>query len=338
MVIAADSQETVKDLRGNEFKYSVLKLKPEKMGNFQVLIAGGGNGDAIETFIEDCKQSFRDSPLDNLGDFKKAIQSKLRDCRKNLRSVGDDATMHLLIAAHIGTRYAVWKTKSYMLSEIIEADMIGFTDYLYQHTVKEFQPKNLPVTQLILLSLRVLDFARQTSTCVDQPYSVVIARANGLHVFDNELIKHYVDSIAVFGIAVNKLLLACGDTSMRSVTFEQILGEFSQTARHLRADSLQEAGERTFRRTLEPGYTGDPISVIPMGSVITYGFGSGGESVTVTEQSAEEINARRERAEVADEAVNKSEAWEEFLKLIAGNKFLFTDEREVQIYGSGSTG
>ncbi|MFZ0800164.1 MAG: hypothetical protein WCA13_02435 [Terriglobales bacterium] len=198
-VIAADSQETVKDNRGNEFKYSVLRLKPEKIGNFQVVIAGGGNGEAIDTFIEDCKQSFADLTLANLNDFKKAIQSRLEECRKDLRSVGDDNKMHLLIAAQIGQTYAVWKTRSHVLADVTEPDMIGFTDYMYRQTVKEFQPKNLPVIQLTLPSLRVLDFARQTSNCVDKPYSIV--RKDGMHVFDDEIIKQFVQSLDVFGAA-----------------------------------------------------------------------------------------------------------------------------------------
>src|ERR1039458_5912316 len=188
-IISADSQETVKDMRGNEFKYSVQKLKPEKMGDFQVAIAGGGNGEAIDSFVEDCKQSFGDTTLDSLAEFKKAIQLKLKECRKELRSVGDDNRMHLLIAAQIGQSCAVWKTRSHVLTDVTEPDMIGFTDYLYRHTVKEFQPKNLPAIQLILLSLRVLDFARQTSTCVDKPYSILIVRKDGIHVFDEEVIK-----------------------------------------------------------------------------------------------------------------------------------------------------
>ena len=54
-VIAADSQETAKDTDGNEFKYSVLKLEPEKIGKFHILIAGSGNGDGIDSFIEEMR-------------------------------------------------------------------------------------------------------------------------------------------------------------------------------------------------------------------------------------------------------------------------------------------
>ena len=304
-VIAADSQETVKDYHGNEFKYSVLKVRPEKIGNFQVLIAGGGNAEAIETFIEDCKQFFADSKLDNLADFKTAIQTRLQKCRKDLRSLGDDSKMHLLIAAQIGQTYAVWKTRTHLLADVTEPDMIGFTDYMYRHTVKEFQPKNLPVIQLILLSLRVLDFARQTSTCVDKPYSIVVIRKDGIHVFDDEIIKEFAQSLDVFGSAVNRLFLSCGDTTLRSEQFDKQLNEFSATARHLRNESLQAVGKRAFRSMLfdSDGFFSymRAVPVIPPLSIVTLlaDKQSGTPRIEVREQTAEETEHWKKMREVA---------------------------------------
>ena len=285
------------------------------------MIAGGGNGDAIEAFIEDCRQSFHDSRLDTLGDFKKAIQLKLKECRRELRSVGDDNKMHLLIAAHIGQTYAVWKTTSHVLRDVTQPDMIGFTDYMYRQTVKEYSPNNLPPKQLILLSLRVLDFARQTSTCVDKPYSIVIVRKDGIHVFDEELIKAFAQSIDVFGAAVNRLLLACGDTSIRSEVFKDKVEEFSETARHLRKDYMQTVGERVVRRMFEPGYSGEPISVTPPGMKVTFNVVSG---LDVSEESIEE---REQRAAMMKEAERQQEenrvAQEKLLTLIQGREFLY---------------
>ena len=305
-VIAADSQETVKDCHGNEFKYSVVKLKPEKLGNFQVLIAGGGNAEAIKAFIEDCKQTFGDTKLDSLGEFKKAIQAKVKECRKDLRSVGDGNKMHLLIAAQIGQSYAVWKTESHVLADVTEPDMIGFTEYMYRHTVKEFQPKNLPVIQLILLSLRVLDFARQTSTCVDKPYSIAVIRKDGIHVFDDEIIKEFMQSLDVFGAAVNRLFLACGDTTVRSEQFDKQLNEFSSTARHLRNESLQAVGKRAFRSMLfdSDGFYSyvRAVPVIPPLSIVTVSVDKigGNPQIEVREQTAEETARWKEMRELAE--------------------------------------
>ncbi|MGC1223371.1 MAG: hypothetical protein WA872_16465 [Candidatus Sulfotelmatobacter sp.] len=326
-IISADSQETVTDEHGDQYKYGVLKLKPEKMGKFQVVIAGGGNGEAIDAFIEVCRQFFATSRIKTLAGFKKEVQEQLYKFRRKSKSVGDDSTMHLFIAAQIDKTYAVWMTKAYTLSEVKEPDMIGFTDQMYRHTVKEFQPKNLPATQLILLSLRVLDFARQTSTCVDKPYSVVIINKDGIHVFDEEVIKQFVQSMDTFGAAVNRLLLSCGDTSIRSEVFKQKVEEFSETTQHLRKDYMETVGERTFKRMFESGYCGDPISIIPPGTKLTV---DSEYNVDVSEMSSEErehhFSMKKEAEHLAEEL---RVAQEKMAKLVQGREPLHQGRERV---------
>lgn len=282
-----------------------------------MVIAGGGNGDAIETLIEDFRQSLANTTLDSLPALKNALQSKIKECRKELRALGDSNQMHLLIAAHIGSSYAIWKTTKYQLKEVTEPDMIGFTDYMYRHTVKEFHPAKLPPNQLILLSLRVLDLARQTSTCVDQPYSVVIVRKNGIEEFDPELVKQYAQSISVFGANVNSLLLACGDTSVGPEDFKAKLAEFTETANHLRDEYIQQVGDRIFRRTVELGdYIGHPVSVLPPKSLIeVFIDGDGGLRTRVSEESEE---ARQRRLDGMRWAEEQKEEWQEAQEKLAG--------------------
>ena len=321
-IISADSQETAKDTAGNEFKYSVLKLQPEKMGIFDVLIAGSGNGDAIDSFIEEMRQHLPTSKAKTLPELKTTLQSQLLKFRKRLHSVGDDSSMELIIAAHLGSSFEVWKSRSSCaLSNIDKADMSGFDARMYRHMVEEFHPVNLPVSQLILLSLRVLDFARETSTCVDKPYSVVIVRDNGIHVLDPELVKQNVESITVFGAAVNKLLLACGDTSMRSETFDEQLKEFSLTTQHLRKEYLQQVGERAFMRAFEPGYSGDPISITPLGTLITVAVDpNAGIKIEVGEESKENREQRLAMMREADDLIRKSRAANTELARLIGNR------------------
>jgi hypothetical protein len=326
-IISADSQETVTDEHGEQFKYAVLKLKPEKMGKVQVVIAGAGTGEAIDAFIEICKQFFARSRIKTLAGFKKAVQEQLHKFRRQSKSVGDDAKMQLFIAAQINNAYAVWMTKAYTLSEVTEPDMIGFTEYMYRHTVKEFQPKNLPATQLILLSLRVLDFARQTSTCVDKPYSIVIVNKDGIHVFDEEVIEQFIQSMDTFGAAVNRLLLSCGDTSIRSEVFRQKVEEFSETAQHLRKEYMETIGERTFKRMFESGYCGDPISVIPAGMKLTVDSEFNVDVSAMSSEEREHYFAMKKEAERLSEELRVAQ--EKVVKLVQGREPLYQGRERV---------
>lgn len=266
-VVSADSRETVKDERGYEFKYGVLKLEPERMGQFDVLIAGGGSGEAIDSFIESARQFVPASNPQSLNEFKTLIQSELKNFRRELKAVGDDTKMHLIIAARIDEEYEVWKTASFNLSRVRKPDMIGFTDYLYRHVARDLYSESYPVSQQILLSLRVLDFARQTCTCVDRPFSVVIVRKDGMFQLENEVIEEFVESLTLFGASINRLLLACADTHLRAKDFAIILNDFQDTARHLRNEYLQTMGAKMFLKALEAGIPSLPISFIPEGTI-----------------------------------------------------------------------
>jgi hypothetical protein len=227
--------------------------------------------------------------------------------------------MHLLIAAHTGQSYALWKSTSHVLRDVTEPDMIGFTDYMYRHTMKEYQPNNLPPTQLILLSLRILDFARQTSTCVDKPYSVVIVRNNGIHVFDGEITKQLVTNIEMFGAQINRLLLACGDTSIRSEVFTKQFEEFITTVQRLRRENMQEIGKREVSRMFEPGYSGDPISLTPLGTKFTMYDDAKSVIVSVEEESLEDIAWRREMMRQTEDKIEEMRlAKEKLTKLAEG--------------------
>lgn len=289
-VIAADSQETARDAAGNEFKYSVLKLSPEPMGNFNILIAGGGNGEAIDSFIETVRRFLSRSKIGTLPELKEALQRQLKRFRHDLNSAGDDSTMHMFIAAQTANICQVWRTKAVTLNPIENPDMIGFTDQLYKYAARQLYWDNMPSIQAVLASLKVLDFAKQTCTCVDRPFSVVIVRQNGIWPVPEGLVRHYLESVTLFSAHVDRLLLACADTQMLSEDFNKQLTEFSETARHVRGDYLQEVGNLIFKQIMDPTHKGNPLSYLPPASTLTF-MANG--SVQVKEQGREELEQHR---------------------------------------------
>src|SRR5438445_11080571 len=77
-VILAESQETAEDRDGNEFKYGVLKSAPENVKGFKYVIAGGGDGDAIDELSEEFKRALAKSGCRTLGDFRSLFERKLK--------------------------------------------------------------------------------------------------------------------------------------------------------------------------------------------------------------------------------------------------------------------
>lgn len=160
-----------------------------------------------------------------------------------------------------------------------------------------------------------------------KPYSVVIINKDGIHVFDEEVIKQFVQSMDTFGAAVNRLLLSCGDTSIRSEVFKQKVEEFSETTQHLRKDYMETVGERTFKRMFESGYCGDPISIIPPGTKLTV---DSEYNVDVSEMSSEErehhFSMKKEAERLAEEL---RVAQEKMAKLVQGREPLYQGRERV---------
>jgi len=178
--------------------------------------------------------------------------------------------MHLIVAAAINGKFEVWKTCSSVLSPIDDAKptLMGFTSQLYQHVANKLHATELPVNQTMLVGLRILELAGQSCTCVDRPYSAVLVHGGPFVEFDDALLAELTQSVTVFGAALDRLLLACADTSLTTREFMRTFREFRTTAHQLRKDYLQTVGEIDFRKRKETAGFGYGISFTPSGTLI----------------------------------------------------------------------
>jgi hypothetical protein len=86
-------------------------------------------------------------------------------------------------------------------------------------------------------------------------------------------------------------------------------------------------------RTLEPDYSGDPISVVPSGAIATYGYGSGGSSFNIREQTAEEMEQHRAMFEAIERDYNQL-AMSQFISLLKGRPVLYSGEESIHVRGT----
>lgn len=269
-LVIADSQETVTLENGDQYKYSVLKIKPETIGEFEFSISGGGNGDAIDSFIETFKRRLAVSKSKILSDFRSLFEKELQRCRRNLKKVDDDTAMHFIVAARTKQEFGLWKASAGTLITVNsdKPSLIGFTSQMYQHMADSMYTESLPITQRILVGLRVLEFARVTCTCVDRPYTGIVCGKYGFHVLDDKLLSEMTQSLLMFGAWLDRLLLASSDTSMESAVFSHQLQEFKDTAEQLRHDYLQTIGTIDFMKLIKNGI-GYGIAFTPPGTSMT---------------------------------------------------------------------
>jgi len=284
-IILADSQETVKDRHGNEFKYAVLKNSPEQLKGFHFVIAGGGDADGIDELTEEFRRGLKASKCRTLEDFRGLFEKHLGRELKSLQRQDPDARIELIVAASGNGKFEVWRNARKRLIATVDGPptLVGFETELYKHVGGSLLPQATSTIQIILVGLKILELARQSSTCVDAPHHGVLVVPGRMFALSDAVLAELTQSIATFGADLDRLLLAAADTTLGKQDFVNILDEFKNNALHLRNDYLQTVAEKDFLAE----FAGKPsgISVFPSGSIRTAGYGSSGKiTVTVTER------------------------------------------------------
>ncbi|MBZ5533145.1 MAG: hypothetical protein LAO20_17075 [Acidobacteriia bacterium] len=279
-LILADSQETAKDRDENEFKYGVLKSEPEVIRGFQYVIAGGGDGDYIDSLCEEFKRALVKSKCHTLKDFRNLLQRRM----KILSKQAPVSEIGLIVAASKDNTWDVWRsTQHNTLIPTInnQPTLVGFATQLYQHIANTLFAHANSTAQAVLVGLRILELARQTSTCVDAPFSGVIVNADYVAKVNNGTLSELTDSLTTFGANMDKLLLSSADTSIPPEEFVQQLDTFKEHALHMRKEYLEALAEAEDMEGIAL------IPLFPAGTTVTKFVDSSGKIMTSVKDDPE---------------------------------------------------
>jgi hypothetical protein len=142
--------------------------------------------------------------------------------------------------------------------------LAGFNIEVYQHIARELFSHASSTAQVVLVGLRILDLARQTSTCVDAPFSGVLVTSDGLFKLNGGTLAELTLSLSTFGANMDQLLLSCADTSIPPEDFTAQLDKFKEHALHMRQEYLEAVAEKD----MEDGGIG-MILLYPAGTTIS---------------------------------------------------------------------
>jgi hypothetical protein len=317
-VIAADSQETVMTKR-ERWKYSVQKIKPEAAGRFDIAVAGGGDGELMDAFVDQFENRLAHFSGSTLKEFKQFMQSEILRFTREEKTWTAGRKMRLIVAAssHEQREFELWRSAGSKLIRIDAFHLVGFSDYLYQHAASQMYSPTMPLGQTVLLSLRILDLAKSTSGYVDRPYSVVTVRGNAIQMQHPEIIHTLVESVTLLDAAFNSLFIACADPALPLADFNKQLQEFSETTRQMRRTYQQSLSALSLWRTLnDPEYRRDISDLGPPGAIATV---TENGTVIAREQTEEEKDKYRKLLEAAADGANQM-ASEKFARLIEGRQ------------------
>jgi 20S proteasome alpha/beta subunit len=243
-VICADSQEVVREADGSESRKTCQKLVPIHIGKVTVSLAGAGDADLIDAFVERLRVNYQSSEITSLDACSTVIKDELYAFSKEKgikRSrVGD--RFRFMIGAYSpeerGCR--LWRTAAGEPIEVQQYALVGYEDTRYDYAVRNFYRPGMPISQGVFLGLYVMWLGEHTSTYIHAPITVAILRDNGIQFEPQGKIDSIDQKVRLFTAQFESQFLACSDTGLQGEEFAARLKAFGATVIQFRREFIEE--------------------------------------------------------------------------------------------------
>ncbi len=264
--IAADSQETDGDYRG-----AVQKISPVDFGGIKAIVAGSGNGDLIDSFIEKLSRRFQGQAVENLSDFVLAFEDELgKFVTLDVALCAGDKSLTLFVGASNAAKKecGVWVSRNVTLVPLKEPLLIGWEEKLYKSIIRRYCYQGMTPPQAILACIYTLIVAEETSQYVKGPFSVAVVHPGGIYMEPPEDVEQMAQRLKEYEEQIKSVFLQCSDLGTSSLKLTNKLEDFSRAV-----VAMHEAhAEAEIHRLFTAGFDSRtwPYSKIPRGVQITF--------------------------------------------------------------------
>jgi hypothetical protein len=304
VVMCADSQEVAGDHRR-----TVQKISPEKIGNFQVILAGSGTTTLIESFIVVLRRAIKASQYTDLEEFEALAEKTLEDfynldvrlCPEADKSVSLFIAAVSEIAPH---KYQVWMTQNTRLVPIgAKCELIGWDIPLYSGIMQRFEHEGMNLNQAVLAGIYLFAIAAKTSLYVSEPISVAIIWGGGITMQDSQYIESTAMRLKDYERRINDIFLQCADSSIPVYKLQETLAQFSSDSLFLHRCHLDQVVNSMRREDIMEA--NDFLPKLPLGSPLTL-HGNGALSIDHNKETIESARETfRRLIKETDEAIRK---------------------------------
>lgn len=274
-VVCADSRETVPLADGTEARVTCQKLGSIPVGEVTLSIAGSGDANLIDAFVERVRIGYAASEISSLVACRAVIQEELASFKKEkrLRRTGGQDPFSFLIGAqsHQDRRCVLWRTAAGDLIEVKRYALVGYEDTRYDYAARNLFREGMPLSQGVFLGIYIMWLGQHTSNYIHAPITVAILKDNGLQFENQKKIDSIDQKVRLFTAQFESQFLACSDTGLQGEEFGKALTEFGATIVQFRREFIEEwvgqAIDTGLDRTLESWNsipTGTMIVTVPM--------------------------------------------------------------------------
>src|SRR6266568_5123690 len=197
IVLCADAQETV----GNH-RVAIQKIVPQTMKKFEVVVAGSGSGELVESFITLLDRHVRKRQFGTLKGFVEMAESALAEFYGHdvrLYPATGDPTVKFLIAVVTRSReFNAWATIHVRLQPIDGIELVGWDEPLYKDIAARHYERGMPEREALALSLHLMATAKNTSNYVGGATSAAVISSAGIKIESEEKIQRWETRIAEY--------------------------------------------------------------------------------------------------------------------------------------------
>jgi predicted proteasome-type protease len=331
LVMSADTEENWGD-----YKNYVEKLAIVEDQAYPLAIGGAGIGDLIEPMVQEVIDRATESKpktARELGTLlKDAIDTVYKVDLPWLAVKKQDRTPEFLIGAKPTSEdFCIFRIKGRRLYRVKNMAIIGYGTPVNYAVLERMYRDDLSMQQAVMLSIYLVSLSKKLDEGVGGETSVVVVRDNGAWIDDPEYLKESEIFIGEFLKLTDRLFLDCVDISIPPETvFAERLKNYERHITLLRQSAFQFSASYIFNRMFhDPNYRGEPYpKMFPRAKTTVYGDGS----VAITEETVEEIEARRVMMRDADDLIRKSrKASTELAKLIGDRKPVYAAKFKVAL-------
>jgi hypothetical protein len=292
-VVCADTQETCPsfDLQGNtyELRKAVQKIKPERVGNYDIAIAGSGHAGLIDSFIVRAHRAVSsDQSAPSSIALRDVLESQLAVFYQNDVAICPDTDkgfkLFILFFCFDTKEYGVWESEQSVLRDVSGPELIGWEHQLYSGAAKKLFHPDMTIAQAVLAGLSILAIGEETINYIRGPFHVAVIRENGIWMEPPGYIAVMSERLRSYEEHINRLFLACADTEISPQQFEEVIDAFAEQATLLHKQHLDAAVQRMLVTGLDQ--VNRPYAGVPLGTMVRV-FPGGGIEANY------DVNARR---------------------------------------------
>jgi len=243
-VICADSQEIVREADGSDSRKTCQKLVPINIGKVSVSLAGAGDADLIDAFVERLRVTYQSPEITSLDACSTVIKDELYAFakEKGIRRSRVANRFRFMIGAYSPNERScrLWRTAAGEPIEVQQYALVGYEDTRYDYAVRNFFRPGMPISQGVFLGLYLMWLGEHTSTSIHGPITVAVLRDNGIQFESREKVDAIDQKVRLFTAQFETQFLACSDTGLQGEEFAVRLKDFGATVIQFRQEFIEE--------------------------------------------------------------------------------------------------